>query len=210
MHQVIEANNKYKSAHCGEDLDVRTLLDMFKKKFVPFATKVPGIFRKKSQEDIQRLGNLIVSTYRYYLAPDMQARWTEKTFTLNINNCVLTAKIDVISDAGDVRDYKILSNRNLFNTIKDDLQLSIIAMMFRLHFGEEEKSLGWDVVCGGVHAVKIDTTRTQDDLKRTVERIEKVAYDMSNFQLEEHIHKRNCAKRYCLHYQSCKGIMKNG
>jgi len=147
------------------------------------------------------------------LYPTYKADQVEFEFNLDLGENFpfeLKGFMDVITEDGVIIDHKIYSPYSVPSQaeLDKDLQLSVYALAYRLHFGKEEIGLREDMMIkkkDGIHIKTMETKRTQQQLDIAIEIIEGVATAIQNNIFIPNPNGWHCSEKWCLGWHECLG-----
>lgn len=117
-----------------------------------------------------------VEVYHKDICPGVQPVGVEQEFKLRWGNHILHGFMDVVDEKALVRDTKTTRKSPAENIAHNSQQLTLYAIAYKTLYGRlpEKLSLDYVVMNGKTKTVICETTRTQEDLKKFLMRLQRV------------------------------------
>ena len=223
FHTVAEQNYTQKKT-TGMDLPETDLTDIFGEVFEREWEREEVVLDPgQTKGGLKDQGVDIVKTYRAEVAPHVQPVAVEEKFDVQLGKedygFRLTGRIDVIDDAGLIRDNKAAGRAPNQLDIDKDVQLSTYSLARRLQTQQEarvadpeakgtvEPGLRLDVIVKAQRpkAVILKTERTREALALHLNRIGNIAKAIRADAFPTNPNGWHCQPRFCGYWNLCMG-----
>jgi hypothetical protein len=188
-HKVVENNYRQKIIS-GKDLPLKEMQEFFVNVFNARSGAEEIVLNKRygeTPEKLKKQGLQVVKVHRMIISPKVNPEFVEEKFRVSLGENFpydLLGFWDLIERDGTVADNKAYNPRFIpsQSDLKNDIQLSIYSLAYRLRFNKIEKGLRIDCIAKSnpPRAIQISTIRTDSDVQKTLDLIEKIAYGIRN------------------------------
>jgi hypothetical protein len=213
FHSTAERNYLQKiDSHADLPLDDLTdyFNDTFEKEFLREEVRLD---EGQTQGGLKDQGVDIVRTFLAGIAPHVQPVEVERRFEVNIGKDAeafrLVGVIDVVDDAGRVRDNKAMAPNRVPNPFElaRDIQLSTYSLARRLMTKEVEPELDIDAVIKYAHpeARTLRTARSREGLRMHLNTIGNIAKAIRADAFPRNPTGWWCSAKWCGYWDQCMG-----
>lgn len=155
-------------------------------------------------------GVSLLQIYQSQVAPNIQPEIVEDLFEVKFENVdyIFRGIIDVV-DANTrlIIDHKTTTKAPQSGNVQKDLQLTAYALGNRVRTGQVESGLAFDYVVRGKSPkiVRIETTRTSEDIERFLRMLAQVAAAIKDGRFYPNPSHPYCSRKFCGYWEMCEG-----